>query len=88
MKEIFSISGGLDVAKTKPIKTSNKEILSDEKDFLSIMFTQIKESINISNKDTKLNIDLDEKSKEEIIELNTPISNEKNLMMNIYSKIY
>jgi hypothetical protein len=77
MKEIFSISGGLDVAKTKPIKTSNKEILSDEKDFLSIMFTQIKESINISNKDTKLNIDLDEKSKEEIIELNTPISNEK-----------
>ena len=63
MIEIFNISAGTNVAKTKPISKSDIEVASSgekssTKDFLSIMFAQIKESIALS-KNEKANIILD-----------------------------
>ena len=76
MKEIFTISTGVDVAKTKPNVKSSKEILSGEdktssKDFLSIMFAQIKESIKISEEDSKLSLKLDSSLEDTKVELST-----------------
>ncbi|WP_024954446.1 flagellar hook-length control protein FliK [Sulfurospirillum arcachonense] len=63
MKEMFSISSGANIAKTKPVETaSSKEVLSDDKssskDFLSILFSQIKESIDMGKDNGKLAIDI------------------------------
>ncbi len=68
MKEIFSISTGVDVAKTKPSSKTLKEVAgSDEKasskDFLSVMFAQIKESIQVSKDDSKLSLNLNNSNK-------------------------
>jgi len=64
MKEIFSISTGVNVAKTKPVSKHLDDVaINDEKaptkDFLSIMFAQIKESIEVSKEDNKLSLKLD-----------------------------
>ncbi len=76
MKEIFSISTGVDVTKTKPSSKTVKEIgnsddKSSSKDFLSVLFSQIKESIQISNEDSKLSLKLNNTEKETKVELNT-----------------
>ncbi len=64
MKEIFSISTGRDVAKAKPTIKASEEIEASStketsKDFLSIMFEQIKGSIAASSQESKLDIKLD-----------------------------
>jgi len=55
MKEMFSISTGVNVAKAKPAAKGTQEITSNNdktssKDFLSIMFAQIKGSIAVKDK--------------------------------------
>jgi len=80
MKEMFSISSGVDVAKVKPIDSTTKETTADKssssKDFLSIMFAQIKESLN-SEIDTKLDIKLDNKIEEKETILKTDLGNKE-----------
>jgi hypothetical protein len=55
MKEMFSISTGVNVAKAKPATKGDQEISNNSdktssKDFLSIMFAQIKSSIAVEDK--------------------------------------
>lgn len=76
MKEIFSISTGVDVAKVKPSSKTLKDIASGDekgstKDFLSVMFAQIKESIKISSEESKLSLKLDSKAEDKKVELTT-----------------
>lgn len=64
MKEMFSISSGVDVAQAKLIQVSTSDTAtntesSSSKDFLSVMFAQIKESLD-SNTNQNLNIKLDD----------------------------
>ena len=74
MKEIFSISTGVDIAKTKPSSKTIKDIgnsddKSSSKDFLSVLFSQIKESIQISKENTKLSLKLNIDEQDRKIEL-------------------
>jgi len=74
MKELFAISSGSNIAKAKPIASSQKDVgsnvegdkASSSKDFLSIMFEQIKQSVKqeasvidlkSANTDIKTNVD-------------------------------
>jgi len=71
MKEIFSISSGVNVAKAKPAVSTAKEAgdsgkTTSSKDFLSVMFAQIKESI--SAKESTLDLDV---PAEELLEIKT-----------------
>ncbi len=70
MKEMFSISTGINVAKVKPTTKGNQEVTADSnktssKNFLSIMFAQIKGSLESENKG-KLDIEFTDYSKENI----------------------
>jgi len=67
MKEIFSISSGIDVAKpiTLPSKDGQSSDTSSSKDFLSIMFAKIEESLAIS-KNGKFDLKLETPKKENI----------------------
>jgi len=76
MKEIFSISTGVNVAKAKPTSKAIGDVASDNdktssKDFLSVMFAQIKESIKISDEDSKLSLNLDSSLENAKVELDT-----------------
>ena len=76
MKEIFSISTGVDIAKVKPSVKGSKDVaVSDSKtsskDFLSILFTQIKESIKISEKESHLTLKFDSSLENTKIDLST-----------------
>jgi len=76
MKEIFTISTGADVAKTKSNVKNSKEVLSGNgkapaKDFLSVMLAQIKESIKISEEDSKLSLNSDSLLEDTKTDLNT-----------------
>ena len=76
MKEIFSISTGVDVAKAKPTsKTIGSATSGDDKtsakDFLSVMFAQIKESVKISEEDSKLSLKLDSSLEDTKVDLST-----------------
>lgn len=76
MKEIFSISTGIDVAKAKPTVKGSKDVGASDskpsaKDFLSVMFAQIKESIKISEEDSKLTLKVDSSLEDTKVDLST-----------------
>jgi hypothetical protein len=76
MKEIFSISTGVNVAKAKPTSKTIGDVASgndktSSKDFLSVMFAQIKESIKISDEDSKLSLKLDSSLENTKVDLET-----------------
>lgn len=72
MKEIFSVSSGSTVAKAKPPVETKGEIATDEKaeskDFLSVMFSQIKNNAKNIKTDTQ-DIEKEFLTKEESIEV-------------------
>ncbi len=76
MKEIFSISTGVDVAKVKPSVKGSKDVAASDsktssKDFLSILFAQIKESIKISGEESHLTLKFDSSLENTKLDLST-----------------
>ena len=76
MKEIFSISTGVDVAKAKPSSKTLKEVVAGDdktsaKDFLSIMFAQIKESLEVSKEGSKLTLNIDSSQEDTKLDLSS-----------------
>jgi len=75
MKEIFSISTGANVAKVKPTSKTIGDVASADdksstKDFLSVMFAQIKESLEVSKEGTKLTLEMDSSEEGTKLDLN------------------
>jgi hypothetical protein len=75
MKEMFSISTGVNVAKVKPTTKGSKEISvvddkTSSKDFLSIMFEKIKDTL-VSTDDGKLDLDIADTKENVKIDLET-----------------
>jgi len=75
MKEIFSISTGVNVAKVKPTSkilsdVANGDDKSSTKDFLSVMFAQIKKSLEVSKEGTKLTLEMESSEEGTKLDLN------------------
>ena len=79
MRELFTISAGIDKAVAKPVKSINSDLKDENlegKDFLSVMFEQIKNSIEKDSENPKLDLKFEDK---EIIKIENPNGEKKSL---------